>query len=135
MWSGNRLGVVPLAVAAVVVAASGCQDANAPAPGLVCPTAQVPLCANPGAAADAIAAVEDAAARLAPALSGDARTTLIGHLATLTARMRAGRITDARETLAASRDALRAVSDPGDAADADAITLALDASAFVLGAR
>lgn len=105
----------------------------------MCPAADVPLCTSATAAAAARDAASDAATRSTPALENTtARTALATSLAQLDAALGAQNITDAREGLARSRDAIAAARGqltnfPGDAADLAAIELMLDYVAPLLG--
>lgn len=132
-------GLVTLFAAALVAACASVDGPAAPA-GLACPGAQVRLCTSPEYAAQVRAAVADAADRLAPALENSAlRTALTDRMAILSVQLDAGEVGDARQTLRAIQAALttaradaRAAAAANDAADLDAIAIAIQETAAAL---
>ena len=126
-----------IAAAALGVAACGPTDSPTAPGGLRCPSADVPLCFDAALGVAVNGAVDDALTRLLPALETAAtRTALQPRLAEISALVRTGDVGQARASLAIARAALLTAmrqSESVDAADLDAIELALDRLADALG--
>ena len=130
------------ALLAATLAAEGCTGAEAPAaPGASgCDTARLALCSDRADAAELLAAVADAADRLAPALQNPhARTALAERMAILSVELDVGDVARARHsvdllqaTLAAARSDGSSYAD--DAADLDAIAITIQEAAGALRA-
>ena len=109
---------------------------------MACPGARVPLCTDPARAVLIRAAVLDAADRIVPTLENDRmRTPLVHAMTTLSAQLEAGDVARARETLGAIEAALASAraetrgdspAFPNDAADLDAIAVAIHEAANAL---
>lgn len=104
--------------------------------GAECPGAPVPLCTDVGYATAVLAALGDAAGRIAPAMSTGPRTAVLPGLEALESALDAGDVSGALELaleLRATLAAERATATEDDLPSLDAITLAVMQAELALG--